>query len=284
MISKLKYDKPNDTLTFTLKTHTSIANAIRRTLLMDLPSYCLNITSLTNHTAFIDEFIKKRISLIPLYIDDISEETYKDLKFKLNVKGELNKNIDVTTKELKPSELFDTDHLIAKVRGLSNKVESLKLECGLVRGTSYENSKWAVINVATYEIIEVDEDGNGTFEFLIEGNSTTDLKKQFKKVIKILKEKINNFNNALDETESSKITLSKEGFNTVFNVENESHTLGNLITRFVRGVEFIGYNKPHPLNNNILIKINSKTDPKKELRESCTRINKVLDDIVKSFK
>ena len=90
-IKNKKYDKK--TLSFELSGHEtygldkSIVNGIRRSLLMNIETCAIKETDVIinkNKTALHNEFLKHRISLIPLYINPNSNDKY--LLFKLKVK------------------------------------------------------------------------------------------------------------------------------------------------------------------------------------------------------
>ena len=68
--------------------HKTIINAIRRTLLTDIKTIAFNLEDIiinTNNSSLHNEFIKHRISLIPLYIDP--EDYYKKYLFILKIKN-----------------------------------------------------------------------------------------------------------------------------------------------------------------------------------------------------
>ena len=127
-----------------------------------------------------------------------------------------------------------------------------------------------------------DFDEPNYFEYMIESECLTSPEYLFYKALTILDNKLQNV--------ISKITDDSFTFEYVDNsknmydikIENEKHTLGNLIQAlfyniFIRKdnkevIEYIGYNCPHPLDNNMLIKIKFKND------ESNENIKKIFID------
>ena len=119
-----------------------------------------------------------------------------------------------------------------------------------------------------------DFDEPNYFEYMIESECLTSPEYLFYKALTILDNKLQNV--------ISKITDDSFTFEYVDNsknmydikIENEKHTLGNLIQAlfyniFIRKdnkqvVEYIGYKCPHPLENNMIIKIKFKNDEKNE--------------------
>lgn len=93
-IKYLKVDEKKNNLDFELNGNNdyglnkTIVNAIRRTLLTDIDTVAFNpedIIIKTNNSALHNEFMKHRISLIPLYIEP--EDYYKNYLFVLKVKN-----------------------------------------------------------------------------------------------------------------------------------------------------------------------------------------------------
>jgi len=71
---------------------------------------------------------------------------------------------------------------------------------------------------------------------------------------------------------------------TTYTLENEDHTLGNLLTTQLTRqphVEFAGYNQPDPLEKTIVICIRTddKTTPDKQLLQACGVIHDCFVDI-----
>jgi|TARA_B110000259_G_C14030335_1_gene406390 DNA-directed RNA polymerase subunit L len=103
------------------------------------------------------------------------------------------------------------------------------------------------------------------FNFQIESETRTSPEFLFFKAIVILKNRIENLiSNIIDgNIKIEKVDKSKNLYS--FEINNEKHTLGNLIqslfyNEFIRNnkgkiIEFIGYNCPHPLEELLIIKI-----------------------------
>jgi DNA-directed RNA polymerase subunit L/predicted lipoprotein len=168
------------TLTMT-NVNVSIANAIRRTLLSDIPLLVFRtfphdknkVEFLTNTTRFNNEILKQRISAVPVYIKDVDEFPTNDYEFIIN-KSNQTANIefvtseDFTIKDTKNSRILDksqaaaifpknnlTNSYIDIVR-LRPKIsenmqgEELKIVGKLDVGTSKEDSNFNAVSTATY--------------------------------------------------------------------------------------------------------------------------------------
>ncbi len=172
----------DNVLKFTLSnTDVSIANAIRRTLLSDIPCIVFktipyndsNVIIEINTTNFNNEFIKQRLSCIPINIDDI-DFPIQDYRLEIDVKNDSEEIKYVTTEDFKIKniklnnylssdtirKIFPPDSLtkyyIDFVR-LNPKISStipgghLKLNCGFSIGTAGEEGMFNVVSTASYK-------------------------------------------------------------------------------------------------------------------------------------
>jgi len=88
--------KNNDELSFIISNvHTSIVNSVRRILLSEIETYAFNEINIIKNTSILhDEFIKHRISLIPLNCDD-------NIEIELKVQNNDPDILDVTSNDIK---------------------------------------------------------------------------------------------------------------------------------------------------------------------------------------
>lgn len=116
LVSMNNYD---DTLEFTLEEiELSFANAIRRTILSDIPVVCFKTypekenqcTILINTTKHNNEIVKQRLSCIPIHItdDDFPLDTYELIVEKEN---NTNNTIYVTTEDFKIKNVLNDKYL-----------------------------------------------------------------------------------------------------------------------------------------------------------------------------
>ena len=91
-------DKPEygDILSFTLSgVNVSLANAIRRTMLSDIPQVVFRTTPydknkatiIANTSRFNNEIIKQRLSCIPIFIKNVNEFPLKKFYLEVNVEN-----------------------------------------------------------------------------------------------------------------------------------------------------------------------------------------------------
>ena len=156
----------------------SIANAIRRVMISEVPTVAIDKVHLWQNTGVIqDEILCHRLGLIPVWVPDIdSIESAKEegddfdisgaIKFKLHVKCPMDfpkgQNLHVYSKDLKfeaqtktqkawpsPPKPVHPDILIAKLR------PGQEIECELfcLKGTGKIHAKWSPVCTASYRLM-----------------------------------------------------------------------------------------------------------------------------------
>ena len=175
--------KEEDTyLAFTLSDcNMSIANALRRIIISDIPTFVFRTFPysenkaeiLHNTTRFHNEIIKQRLSCIPIHIDDLTFQ-HKDFVVEVDVTNDTDNIIYVTTKDFKIKNIVtgkysdesavrmifppcpQTKDYIEFARlqpKLSETIdgERLALRCGFDIGTAAEDGAYNVISTCAYE-------------------------------------------------------------------------------------------------------------------------------------
>ena len=159
----------------------SIANALRRIIISDIPTfvfrtypYSENKAEVThNTTRFHNEIIKQRLSCIPIHIDDM-DFPYNDYIIEVDVKNHTDNILYVTTKDFKikniktdvysdesavraifPPSTITGDYIeFARLQPkLSETIdgERLTLRCGLDIGMASQDGAFNVISTCAYE-------------------------------------------------------------------------------------------------------------------------------------
>ena len=138
------------------------------------------------------------------------------------------------------------------------------------------------------------------FEFNIESESRVSPEFLVFKGLLILKNRIENLIANLIDSNINIEKVNKNESNNMytFEIENEKHTLGNLIqslfyNEFIREdnkkvIEYIGYKCPHPLENILILKIKfnekiKENEINKIVIEGIVNIQKELDDLIKKW-
>ena len=175
----------DDILTFTLSgVDVSYANAIRRTILSDIPVVCFKTTPyaenkaniLINTTRLNNEIIKQRLSCIPICIKDLAIP-FKNYLLEIDVENKTDTSIYVTTKDFRIKNVTTDSYLeeedlrkifppyipptgkgeyyidFVKLRPkMSDELpgERLKMTCELIVSTSRDDSMFNVTATCAY--------------------------------------------------------------------------------------------------------------------------------------
>jgi len=154
-------------------TDSSFANALRRTIISDVPTLAIDLVEFENNSSVLsDEFLAHRLGLIPLISSRVND--FKDnrecqnchtfcnecsAEFRLSKTCTENETLNVTSKDffaqddtVKPIDADDGEEgdnkgiLIVKLR----KNQELKLRAIAKKGVGKEHAKWAPVSVCTY--------------------------------------------------------------------------------------------------------------------------------------
>lgn len=198
-----KSDISNGRIYFTLGgVNVSIANALRRTLLSDIPIAVFKTTPheenkaniLSNTTRLNNEIIKQRLSCIPIHIKNPENVPLNNYLLEVNVENTTDATMYVTTKEFvikdlttnKPlsektiREIFPPfnspkgDYYIDFVR-LRPKVsddlpgEKIHLTCSISIGTAKENGMYNAVSTCSYGLTQDEDEVEIVLAKLIQG-------------------------------------------------------------------------------------------------------------------
>jgi len=165
----------DDCMTFLLsKTDTSVANALRRIMIAEVPTMSIDLVEIESNTSVLhDEFLAHRLGLIPLTSSKMDKFNYTrecscvercpncSVEFKLSVACTDEQTRNVTSQDLystdqdvipvdslksSPEEQKDNGILIVKLR----KGQELKLRAIAKKGVGKEHAKWSPVCVVTY--------------------------------------------------------------------------------------------------------------------------------------
>lgn len=160
MIKIKNYDKEGQKISFTTDMNFSLANAIRRSVLM-IPVMAIDeVEIIKNDSALYDEVLAHRIGLIPIKTEKASKET----KFKLKESGPKM----VYSTDIKPS--VETDFKIPLV--LLEKDQEVEIVCNARLGKGSEHIKYSPgmlyyrhdIDEDVLDFVYVDEDWKVSYD------------------------------------------------------------------------------------------------------------------------
>jgi len=172
----------DDTLQFTLSgVNVSLANAVRRIILSDIPTLVFKTTPyeenkaniLVNTTRLNNEILKQRLSCIPIHIRDLETFPLKNYQLELNVENTTDTMMIVTTKdftikdlvvnkylsEAKTREIFPPDDYtgyyidFVRLRPKASEElpgEKIHLTCDFSIGTAKQDGMFNVVSTCAY--------------------------------------------------------------------------------------------------------------------------------------
>jgi len=172
----------DDELKFTLSgVNVSIANAIRRVILSDIPIVVFRVSPneknkcniIANTCGLNNEIVKHRLSCIPIYIKDIDHFPLKNYILEVNVQNNTDTTIYVTTKDFiikdlvsgkplpqdKIREIFPANEMtgdfidFVRLKGKPSddiQAKTIQLTCEFDIGTAKEDAAYNVVSTCSY--------------------------------------------------------------------------------------------------------------------------------------
>lgn len=169
---EIKSDLKDDELQFTLSgVNVSIANAIRRVILSDIPIVVFRVSPneknkcniIANTCGLNNEIVKHRLSCIPIHIKDVEEFPIKNYIMELNVQNNTDTNVYVTTKDFVVKDLISGKPLPAdKIREIfpQNDITGDFIDFVRLKAKPAEEIQGKVINLTCeFDIGTAKEDG-----------------------------------------------------------------------------------------------------------------------------
>ena len=257
-----------------------VSNTIRRVVLSDIPIYAFNEFKFEKNTSVLhNDYLKLRFRHMPVwaientvdFIDPIQKNTVKideeDEDDDNNVQLEVEKSINISTlKQLtmylnyknKTNEIVNVSTADAKFYYEEKQIASpYKVPIPLARlqpmqeiafsattniGTEYENAMYGAVCIAVYKEVNEHE-----YIWNIESRGQITEKRILIVALINIDRQLKNFMKSIKEQKSDKI--DENNVEGVIIVNNEDHTLGNLISRGMqmhKSILFAGYNLTHP--------------------------------------
>lgn len=181
---------------------------------------------------------------------NLNSSTLKQLTMYVNYKNKSNEIVTVTTADAKfyyEEKQIQSPYKFAIPIVKLQPGQEIAFSAISKLGTEVEDSMYSAICICTYTQVNDNE-----FDFLIESRGQITEKRILQVALINIERKIRNFLKLLlDEKKSdNKIKNEEENNSGTLIVNNEDHTLGNLISRGMQQhpkVHFAGYNLPHPL-------------------------------------
>lgn len=289
-----------------------VVNTLRRTIFSDIPIYAFNIFKFEKNTSiFHNNYLKLRLQYIPVWsikntidfidyniknnenmkkIDEHEDEDNEDyaeldvetvinsssinqLTMYVNHKNKTNDIISVTTSNAK--FYYDEKQIQSPYK---NECPIVKLQEGqeislsaiTKLGTEKEDSMFSAVSIVTYKQISENE-----FDFTLESRGQLSEKRILQVALINIERNLRRFLKIFLDDLSKGIDISEE--EGLIIVNNEDHTLGNLISRGMqqhKDIKFAGYSLPHPLAKKVHFHYHLEKDG---------NIKQVMEDVVNYY-
>jgi DNA-directed RNA polymerase subunit L len=296
-----------------------IVNTLRRTIFENIPIYAFNIFNFEKNTSiFHNNYLKLRLQHMPVWSiknnvdfidynkvndnmgkidenddednvgeiesnDNLNSSSLNQLTMYVNYKNKSNEIFNVTTAHAKfyydqkqIANPYKNDCLIVKL----HPNEEIALSAITSIGTEEKDTKYCPVNVVTYKQINDNE-----FDFYFESTGQITEKQILLVALINIERKLRNFLKVFLEDINKEIDPSEE--EGLIIVNNEDHTMGNLISRGMQKhskIKFAGYNLPHPLANKVHFhyQLDKGGDIKKIMGDVVEYYSELFDNIKKS--
>ena len=273
----------------------SYCNTIRRILISYIDCYAMDIKDIkfnNNNSLFNSEFLKDRLSLIPIISNNNEKYELLQIYCEKNNNNELIEDVYVsdfkikdktTNKELDIKKfIYEQDILFTKLQ----IDQSINFEANIKKNNAFDggsifspvsscvvtfhNSNYSkeplLDRERNYDLNQKNEPN--IYEFSYENIGFFNSDELIKLALDVLINKLNNMKNKFDDFEF------KNDF-YYFLLKDENDTMGNIFSSYLldnKDIKYCGYNIIHPLKNDISVKI--KIDGKKD------KLMKIINDTI----
>ena len=335
-------EESNGILKFTLENiNLSIANALRRTILSDIPTLAFKTFPheenqadfIVNTSRINNEILKQRLSCIPIHGIQ-HDQPYEDLEVQIEKENTTQENIYVTTEDFKvkniksdkyldddvvkkifPPNSITGDYIVfARLRPrISQEIpgEKIHIKAKMSLHTAGEDGAYNVTSICSYgytpdrikqdsvwqeyssTLKETDPDEleiikqdwytlkakriniPNSFDFKIQTLGIFSNIDIVKKGCELMIKRIENLKNNVEDPNTLNTMIMAQATSTIPNcfdivLKNENYTLGKVIEYIIHEkfyeetpiLTYVGFKKPHPHNNDSLLRFAFKNDVK----------------------
>ena len=207
-------------------------------------------------------------------INNKKKELLNNLHMHIEAKNRTNEIMNVTTNE-KFTSFYLNDKKIPDI--FPKEILLIKLKPGEdFIGTAIADYNIPMINniYSSVSVLSYEEINDNEYNIYIESQRQIEEEDIIKKCCKIIINKLNHIKQIILE-KLQNINNEDAEYEAQINIENENHTLGNLLTRAIqdnKNISFCGYKIDHPFINELTIKY--KTEGNK--------FSNILKDVIKN--
>jgi len=272
--SYLKFKMEGDDINFV------VANTIRRTTQDDIPIYAYNIFKFEKNSAVLhNDYIKNRLRFLPVWnienkldffdtteqkeekeeIDNDNDEydgveiettkpvnvsSLKQMTLYVNFKNKTNEIVNVTTDDAKfyyEEKQITSPYKVAVPLARLQPNQEIAFSAITTVGTEHMNAMYSAVCISAYKQLSETE-----FEFNIESRGQITEKRILQVALMCINMRLKNFLKVLKDDTT---VIDEEKNEGIIIINNEDHTLGNLISHGMtkhKNISFAGYNLTHP--------------------------------------
>lgn len=283
-----------------------IINTMRRIMLEELPGYGFDINNISiksNTSVYNNDYLRNRIENLPVpnienkfdldeyesirntilnkIIEDEDEiNNYHLLNMYLKKKNDSDQIINITSddcefflKGKKVKSIYNNPILICKLK----PSEEIELSSVINKSIPLDHTRYSLVGISCFEQINEDE-----YLFKYENRDQISNKEIFNRTCQIIIFRLKHF---LSKIENKKFSSNNHG---KIILENENHTLGNLIARGLqddKNIEFAAYKMDHLLIKELTIEyvINNNKTINEILNKTINEQIKTYEEIMKDF-
>ncbi len=255
-----------------------ITNSIKRIVQSDIPIFSFSEINITDNTSiFNNNYVKDHVRNIPVWgiennLEEYSKKEIIPEEDFSESKGIIDDDIELTVDNQMDTSALNELNMYVEYKNNSKEIyavttndaefhyqeglikspyynpiqlvklqpgQEIKIDARAKLGTEEISGIFSATNVCFF--IENEKD----YDFIIESRGQIKERRILLLALKILNKKLRHFYDNLPKNKGMEGTII---------VENEDHTLGNIITKGMQNhssVQFCGYNTPHPLKKEI---------------------------------
>lgn len=275
---------PNQVMRFQITDgNTAIANAIRRSLVAEIPMKHLSVALSeikTTDPYIIGEAIKKRIEMIP-----ISQSIDPDAVFALRFENNTDTYVDVPTSQIKLNGVSTSKDIVSNIPICdinSNTMISIN-DIRVSETYGYDNARVSIGRVG-YEIMDVDFNQSSLtteptkFEIEIESSGIIN-------PVEMTYKAIDSLQTRLDNIDYGQATVEFDVYS--IKIPNETSTIGRLLSWYIYKIEptikYVASRIPHPSKRECFIDIHH-TSGEELCKKAINLIKADLENIKKTLK
>jgi DNA-directed RNA polymerase subunit L len=276
-----------------------LINTLRRTILLDIPIYAFDPSKIIfkkNSSVFNNDHMRQRICAFPIIninnsvktiddydqlknknhldADEINLENLEDLSMYIKEVNNEDDILNVTTdmakfymNNIKIKSIYPKPLLVCKLK----KEEEIEFTIMSNLDIAANNSIYSPVSVCAYE-----ELNSNKYKFILESNGQLDEYEIIRRSCLIIINKLTKIRDFL-----KKQAFTKDNRGTII-LENENHTMGNLITNGIQDhpdITFAGYKLDHLLIEEVTIEY--VTNGKQTINDI---INEIMTKQIQQFK